>query len=58
MIQSGGFTFSDFLDLIDLKIHGTAITLTNNEIKDIIKVIMSLENRGVLLKGTTTKTTS
>ena len=34
------------------------MTLTNNQIKDIIKVIKSLENRGILLKGTTTKTDS
>ena len=27
------------------------ITLINNEIKDIMKVIKSLENRGILLKG-------
>ena len=27
------------------------LTLTNNEIKDIKKVIRSLENRGILLKG-------
>ena len=39
MIQSGGFNFSDFLDLIDPKIYGIGITLTNNEIKDIMKVI-------------------
>ena len=31
---------------------GTGITLTNNEIKDIMKMIKSLENRGILLKGT------
>ena len=31
------------------------ITLTNNEIKYIMKVIRSLENRGILLKGTTRK---
>ena len=30
--------------------------LTNNEIKDIIKLIRSLENRGILLKGTVGKT--
>ena len=30
----------------------------NNEIKDIMKVIKSLENRGILIKGTTTKMTS
>ena len=57
-IQSGRFSFSDFLDLIDPKIYGTGITLTNNEIKDVMKVIKSLENRGILLKGTTTKITS
>ena len=41
-----------------LKITGSGITLTNNEIKDIIKVIRYLENRGILLKGATTKVTS
>ena len=39
-------------------IPGSRITLTNNEIQDIIKVIKSLENRGILLKGTTRKITS
>ena len=39
-------------------ITGSEITLTKNEIKDIIKVIKSLENRGVLLKGTTRKISS
>ena len=38
-------------------ITGSGITLTYNEIKD-IKVIKSLENRGVLLKGFTRKITS
>ena len=33
-------------------------TLTSNETKDIIKVIQSLENREILLKGTTRKITS
>ena len=37
---------------------GSGITLTNNEIKDIMKVIKSLENNGILLKGTTRKFTS
>ena len=36
-IPSGGFTFSDFLDLIDSKIYGKGITLTNNEIKKMKK---------------------
>ena len=34
------------------------ITLTNNEVKDIINAIKSLENRGILLKWTTRKITS
>ena len=37
---------------------GPGTTLTNNEIKDIIKLIKSLENRGILLKETTRKITS
>ena len=32
--------------------------LTNHKIKDIIKIISSLENRGILLKGSTKKITS
>ena len=36
----------------------SGITLKNNKIKDIMKVIKSLENRGILLKGTATKITS
>ena len=35
----------------------SGIGLTNNEIKDVMKVIKSLENRGVLSKGTTRKIT-
>ena len=38
-----------------LSIVGSGITLTNNEIKDIMKAIKSLENRGTLLKGTTSE---
>ena len=36
-------------------IRDSGITLTNNRIKDIMKVMKSLENRGILLKGTTRK---
>ena len=36
---------------------GAGITLTNNEIKDIMKVIKSLENRGILLKAIARKVT-
>ena len=35
--------------------EGSAITLPNNEIKDIIKVVKYLENRGILSKGTIEK---
>ena len=36
----------------------SGITLTNSEIKYIMKVIKFLENRGILLKETTRKITS
>ena len=35
---------------------GSGIMLTNNEAKDNMKVIKPLENRVILLKGTTRKT--
>ena len=37
---------------------GSGITLTNNKIKDIMKAIKYLQNRGSLLKGFTRKITS
>ena len=37
---------------------GAGITLTDNGIKDFMKLIKSLENREILLKGTTRKTIS
>ena len=39
-------------------ISGSKITLTDNEIKDIVEIIRYSENRGILLKGTTRKITS
>ena len=36
-------------------VTSSGITLINHEIKDIIKVIKSLENRGISLKETTRK---
>ena len=36
-----------------LKKKGSGITLKKNETKDVMKVIKSLENRGILLKGNT-----
>ena len=40
------------------KVFRTGITLTNIERKDIMNVIKSLENRGILLIGNTRKNTS
>ena len=37
---------------------GSGITLTNNEVKDIMEVIKALENRRIFLKGTTRRITS
>ena len=34
---------------------GSGLTLTKNEMDYVINVITSLENRGILLKGTTKK---
>ena len=39
-------------------VKGSGITLTNHEIKDIVKVIKSLENEGISLKETTRKIAS
>ena len=40
------------------KLFGAGIVITDNEIKDIMKVIKSLENRGLLSKGTKRKINS
>ena len=39
------------------RIKDFEITVTNNEIKDIVKTISSLENRSILFKGVTKKKT-
>ena len=39
-------------------VTSSGITLTNNAIKDILKVIKSLENRGISLKETARKIAS
>ena len=45
--------------ITNIKKHfGAGINVTKIEVKDIMKVIKSLENRGVLLKGTARKVTS
>ena len=36
----------------------SGIAIANNELKDIVKVIKSIENRGILLKGRTREITS
>ena len=65
MMQLSG-TFCDFLgpvglhldesiDAIRKSLSDSRIKLTNNKIKDIIKVTRSSKNRGTLLKGTTKK---
>ena len=37
------------------KVKGSGTSVTNNEVKYIIKVIRSLENRGILMERTTRK---
>ena len=54
-LNKNNYTDSE-LNMIGKKINekfGLGIALTNNEIKDNLKVIKSLENRGILLQGTT-----
>ena len=62
MIELGGFSPLSILKLMDLlgvalkirkNFRDLGLTLTKNEVKDIMKVIRSLENRGMLLKETT-----
>ena len=48
-------TGRDLLNREVLSAIGSRITLTDNELKDITKVIRSLENRGILWKGTAGK---
>ena len=43
------------VDKFNKKHNRSRITITNNEIKDFMKIIKHLENRGILLKGTTRK---
>ena len=49
---------TDIGEVIEKRIKDLTKILTNNEIKDIAKVVNSLGNRGILLKGTTKKLTS
>ena len=44
--------FINAFKIISNKHFGAGITQTNNEIKDIMKVMKSLENKRILFKGT------
>ena len=54
MIETANFSKNNVINA-SKKVFGAVIIPTNNEIKDIMKVIKYLENRGILLKGTTKK---
>ena len=54
MIETANFSKNNVINASN-KVFGAGIIPTNNEIKDIMKVIKYLENRGILLKGTTKK---
>ena len=52
------FNFAKNVLQVSKKAFGAEITWTNNEIKEIVKVIKSLENTAILLKETSTKSSS
>ena len=64
MVKLGGFGPIEHVDIFLKpssfieKLCGSGLTLTNNEMKNIMKVIRSLENIEILLKGTTRKISS
>ena len=64
MVKLGGFGPIEHVDIFlnptsfIEKLSGSGLTLTNNEMKNIMKVIRSLENIEILLKGTTRKISS
>ena len=58
LVNAGLNTIGMKIKKVISSIIGSGITLTNNKVEGIIKVIKSLENRRILLKGTTRKTTS
>ena len=57
-----GHKWPSIIDQKNLKrspnFKGSELTLVSNEIKDVIKVIRSLENKGILLKVTTREISS
>ena len=58
LLQTGNNLINNKIKKSSSLLMGSGITLTNNEIKGIIKVIRSLENRGILFKRTTRKISS
>ena len=58
LLQTGNNLINNKIKKSSSLLMGSGITLTNNEIKGIIKVIRSLENRGILFKRTTRKNSS
>ena len=50
ILDTGNDLFNNKTKNRSLSLKGLGLTLTNNQVKDIIKLIRSLENRGILLK--------
>ena len=50
ILDTGNDLFNNKTKNPSLSLKGLGLTLTNNQVKDIIKLIRSLENRGILLK--------
>ena len=58
LVDTGFNIFGNKIKKRILSLEGSGKTLTNNEAKDIVKVVRLLENRKILLKGTTRKISS
>ena len=50
ILDTGNDLFNNKTKNRSLSLKGLGLTLTNNQVKDIIKLIRSLKNRGILLK--------
>ena len=55
ILDTGDDLFNNKTKNRSLSLKGLGLTLTNNQVKDIIKLIRSLKNRGILLKWNTNK---
>ena len=58
LVDTGFNIFGKKIKKRILSLEGSGKTLTNNETKDIVKVVRLLENKKNLLKGTTRKISS